>query len=101
MPKFIASYDLENTYPSPYGPFLEAAEAFGWFPWIKSSSGKWYRLPNTTLIGDFSDLEAAVAALRATRAATEDAIGTQLRIQKWIVSERLASKFESDEIADD
>ena len=101
MPRYIASYDLKNTTPSPYGPFIEAAEDNGWTVWIKAAEGEWNRLPNTTLIGDFDDIDAAVSALKQTRTDASKVINVDIKMPKWIVSERKASKFVSDETMED
>lgn len=97
MPKYIATYDLEDTYPSPYGPFRDAAEELGWSSWIQGRSGTWSRLPNTTLIGDFADLDAAVAALKAAKRQAAKEIGRAVNMPKFVVAERGLCKFDSDE----
>ncbi len=97
MKTFIASYDLTNTSPSPYGPFLEAAQKRNWSTWLKADNGRWYLLPNTTLVGAFADHRTAEAALEQVRQDTERAIGRPVRMPKWIVSERASSRFDSDE----
>lgn len=101
MAKYIASYDLEDTDPSPYNVFLEAAAENGWSPWIQGKLDKWYRLPNTTLVGEFLSLDDAVDALRQARISAEKSIGVRLNMPKWIVSERAVAKFTSDETVDD
>jgi len=97
MATFIATYDLKQTNPDPHWEFLSQSANFNWLPWIKSSSGPWYRLPNTTLVGEFANLAAAVQALENTRTATQAAIGTAVIMEKWIVAERGASQFSSDQ----
>ena len=96
MPDFIATYDLRETNPSPHGEFLEQAKKKGWKLWILSSDNEWYRLPNTTLVGDFPSKDAAVKALKDTRAATESELRIKVTMEKWIVSERGSSSFDSD-----
>lgn len=96
MAKYIASYDLRETSPSPHAEFLEQAKAKGWRLWILSGKNERYRLPNTTLDGDFADREAAVAALKATRTATEAKLGRPVVMEKWIVAERNGASFDSD-----
>jgi hypothetical protein len=100
VPSFIASYDLEDTRPSPYAAFLAAAENRGWSCWIKGGDSKqWYRLPNTTLVGDFESRDAAVAALKAAQSEAAAEIGHQFKMPKWIVAEKNGSQFNSDEIS--
>ncbi|MTH62184.1 hypothetical protein [Paracoccus litorisediminis] len=97
MPQFLASYDLTNTFPSPYAPFIEQTIPRGWSPWIPVQNGQAYRLPNTTVQGDFPTLEAAVAELEAARAATARAIGKIVEMPKWIVTEASNAIVASDE----
>jgi hypothetical protein len=96
MPSFIATYDLKETNPDPHVTFLAEARKRGWNYWIRSSTGLWYRLPNTTLQGDFNNLDAAVAALQATRAATEAEIQFPVTMEKWIVAQHVGARFDSD-----
>jgi preprotein translocase subunit Sec63 len=97
MPKFIASYDLKETYPDPHSPFLQKAEAAGWALWILSGNQKWYRLPNTTLVGEFADKDTAVNALKQARSDTQQEIGTTVTMPKWIVAEYSTATFISDD----
>lgn len=87
MTAFIATYDLRETNPGPHSEFLEQADKNGWSPWLLID-GEWHRLPNTTLIGDFTDKPAAVAALKKTRADTEREMGRKVTMEKWIVAPR-------------
>ena len=95
--KFIATYDLSDTEPSPYSTFLEQAEGRGWSTWIKGTGGAWYELPNTTLVGTFANLDAAVDALRAARSDAERELGVSVKMTKWIVAAYTNTKFTSDE----
>lgn len=98
MPKYIASYDLEDTNPSPYDAFIEAAEKKGWFPWVWSGTyQKWYRLPNTTLIGEFETRAKAVEALKAAHSKAQSVIRRPFKMSKWIVANYTAASFSSDE----
>jgi hypothetical protein len=97
MSTYLATYDLRETNPSPHSEFLSQAKELGWQLWILSSKNEWYRLPNTTLVGTFDNMEAAVDALKKTRAATESALGRTVTMEKWIITERGASRFDSDE----
>jgi hypothetical protein len=56
-----------------------------------------YRLPNTTLEGTFTDLQAAVSALETTRASTERELGRVVTMSKWIVADYGTARFHSDE----
>jgi len=93
---FVGTYDLKETNPKPHSEFINQAAKLGWSPWIRSDNGTWYRLPNTTLVGEFVDVGAAEQALLAARAATQAAIGVTVTLEKWIISVRGASRFSSD-----
>ena len=97
MPNYIATYDLKKTNPEPYGAFLEAAESLGWNTWIKSDGGEWYRLPNTTLEGEFKDIDAATHAFHAIKPSAEASLGRTITVEKFIVAQYSTAKFNSDE----
>ena len=96
MATFIASYDLKETNPDPHSTFLKKAVEKGWLLWILSSNDLWYRLPNTTLVGTFQNQQTAVAALEATREATEREMGRTVTMEKWIVAQYDVANFNSD-----
>lgn len=96
MPTFIASYDLQSSNPSPYSAFLDEAKKLGWQCWILSSTDIWYRLPNTTLEGTFSDMNAATAAFNAIKPATEAVIGRTVVVEKYIIAQYTNASFNSD-----
>lgn len=97
MTLYLATYDLQETTPKPHGEFLQQAIKNGWQAWILSSDRVWYRLPNTTLMGEFPSLDAATNALEATRAATAAALKIPVTMEKWIISQTTVSKFNSDQ----
>lgn len=93
---FVVTYDLKETNPKPHGEFINQAAKLGWSPWILSDNGTWYRLPNTTLVGEFLDVAAAEKAFLLARTATQTALGVTVTLEKWIISVRGASRFVSD-----
>lgn len=97
MPDYIASYDITNTAPSPYGVFIDQARAQGWKVWITTDDGKTFRLPNTTLVGTFSDIDAAERALTGALYATQRALGVAVLMPKWIIAERNRTVISSNE----
>jgi hypothetical protein len=97
MTRFIACYDLKETRPDPHSDYLAAAEGERWYAWLQGSDQKWYRLPNTTLVGEFSNREAAVAAFKAIKPAAEKTLGKAITVEKWIVADYSAATFNSDE----
>ncbi len=97
MARFIATYDLTNTNPSPYTEFRDAAINLGWSIWILSSESVWYRLPNTTLVGEFSDMEAAKKAFHAIKGKAEAKLGRAITVEKYIIANYSSSNFISDQ----
>lgn len=97
MATFIACYDLKETSPKPHNEFLEAAKQHGWEPWILARDNIWYRLPNTTLVGQFDSQELAVAAFKAIRPDAEKALGVSIVVEKWFVAKYVGANFNSDE----
>ncbi|WP_425665712.1 hypothetical protein [Sinorhizobium fredii] len=101
MTDFIAVYDLKKTTPSPYSEFINQAENRGWSRWIWGpKNGKWLKLPNTTLIGDFSSAEAAKNAFDQAVAAAGQAIGLKVVVEKHLIATYEARSYSSDEKAD-
>ncbi|SMF65785.1 hypothetical protein SAMN02982989_3404 [Xaviernesmea oryzae] len=96
MASFIASYDL-NDKNDPHDEYLAAAEKCGWYPWILASDDKWYRLPNTTLKGEFDTKDAAVAAFKSIKGIAEKSLGKSITVEKWIVVQYTTATFNSDE----
>jgi hypothetical protein len=97
MASFLLSYDLKNTTPSPYATFLAKSASLGWSAWIKGSTGVMYRMPNTTLIGSFPTMDAAEKAMNDPKLATQQAIGTAVTIEKFVIVEYVSARFNSDE----
>lgn len=97
MAKYIATYDLTNTTPHPYTAFRDAALKLGWAVWVLASNGYWYRLPNTTLIGEFATLDAAEKAFDAIKPAAEKALGRAITVEKMFIAEYVASRVNSNE----
>jgi hypothetical protein len=97
MTRYIACYDLKETRPDPHASYLTAAEANGWSPWLFASDKKWYRLPNTTLVGEFTNRDAAVASFKAIKSAAEKTLARTITVEKWIVADYTAATFASDE----
>ena len=61
MKHFIATYDIETAPGDPHQRFLEAALAQGWFDSI-TAAGQTEKLPSSTLVGEFKNLDHAQAA---------------------------------------
>lgn len=98
MPDYLVTYDLRVTDPDPHGEFLDQAVARGWavFKWGPQSQ-KWLRLPNTTLVGEFSSRDAAKDAFDQARAATQSVLGVRVTVEKYILSTYGNALFSSDE----
>lgn len=92
----IATYDLTNTSPSPYNAFRQAAVALGWDVWVDASDSYRYRLPNTTLVGDFGGSSAANDAFQAIKPAAERILGRPITVEKYFVADYQQGIVESD-----
>ena len=101
MPDYLVTYDLRETRPDPHGEFIVQAEARGWavYKWGPQSK-KWFRLPNTTLVGEFTDFDTAKAAFDAVKPATEAALGVTVTVEKYILVAYGPHRFNSDDKRD-
>ncbi|MEY9830783.1 hypothetical protein [Sinorhizobium fredii] len=97
MARFLASYDLTRTDPSPHSAYLKAAEEKGWSTWIESSDGAWYRLPNTTIVATFDNIEEAAKSFHSIKPAAEAEFGRKVTVEKYIVVHYSTGKFNSNE----
>ena len=97
MASFIACYDL-NDKNNPHQEFMEAAKKNGWEPWIKSTEKKWYRLPNTTIVGVFDNQAAAVASFNKIKVDAEVTLKHPITVEKWFVGQYTTSNFNSDSV---
>lgn len=95
MPLHLATYDLERTNPGPHAEFIKQAATVGWSTWILSKNGKHYHLPNTTLVGNFVDINAAKTAFFQAASLTV-AQGYKCNVEKWIITAMGANVFNSD-----
>lgn len=88
MKSFIATYDIEAAPGDPHNTFLEAAVARGWTDTL-SVGDRSERLPNSTLIGNFRNLD---DAHRSFEAAITDANQTMspatLNVERRYIVER-------------
>lgn len=101
MTDYIVTYDLTRTTPEPYSTMLDEAEKRGWSRWIWGPTNKkWLRLPNTTLVGEFANRDAAKKAFDDAVAATGTAIGRKVTVEKFILASYSGATFNSDEKAD-
>ena len=82
MANFVATYDLKWSQTTPYTEFKDQAQKLGWNSWILAGNGKWYKLPNTTLVGTFVNMEAAEKAFLAIAGATAAATGKVVDVEK-------------------
>ena len=53
MPWFLATFDLGRTNSDSHSIFIEQAKCVGWDDWVRDTAGKWCKLPNATLVGNF------------------------------------------------
>lgn len=96
MTSYVISYDLKKTNPDPHSEFLKQAGKVGWNTWILGSNGFWYRLPNTTLVGDFADQATAKAAFEKAVEATAREIKGSVVVEKFFLAAYSEAFFNSD-----
>jgi len=100
MARYIAVYDIADTNPDPHSEFITQGEKLGWVTWVWAPTlQKWYKLPNTTLIGDFADRDAAKAAFNGAAKAARAEKG-KLTIEKYFIADYGSGVFDSDVTAD-
>lgn len=97
MPDFGATYDLKWSTDTPYSEFKNQADKLGWKSWVLAGNGVYYKLPNTALVGSFSDMAAAEAAFAAIAAKTSAATGKVVTVDKWFIGQCPAWRVQSDE----
>lgn len=97
MTFYVMSYDIKKTIPDPYGEFLNRADKLGWKVWVWAPSVKrWYRLPNTTLVGEFTNRDAAAIAFDNAVSNTSAALGIPVTVEKFFLAAYSESFFDSD-----
>ena len=98
MPDYFVTYDLRVTDPDPHAEFIRQAEARGWvtYKWGPTAR-KWYRLPVTTLVGQFYNSRVAKARFVSAREAAEAALGIRVTVEKFILAAYRKAVFDSDE----
>ncbi|TGS95265.1 hypothetical protein EN814_16310 [Mesorhizobium sp. M2D.F.Ca.ET.171.01.1.1] len=98
MPKkYCITYDIADSRPDPHGKLLELADEHGWSSYIwGETSGKWYHLPNTTLVGEFSTQADAKGAFDALVAAVSLEINRPVKVTRFFLSRYTESLFNSD-----
>ncbi len=94
MTLLVVCYDLKTINPDPHDEFLDQADVLGWASkvWIPSRK-QWYKLPDTTLVGDFANRAAATAAFDAAKTATGTAIGRRVTVAKRFLAARRRSSL--------
>ena len=65
---------------------------------IIAADGRKYKLPNTTLTGNFQTRAAADASRQTAIANTNSALKTQINMEKWIIAEYTGATFNSDDV---
>lgn len=100
MPRHIAVYDIADTSPDPHAEFIAQADKLGWSTWVWApAKNKWYKLPNTTLVGEFVNRDAAKSAFDAAVKATRASKGN-VKLEKYFIADYGSSTFDSDVTSD-
>lgn len=88
MKHFIATYDLEAAPGDPHNRFLEAAIARGWTDTLTVGERS-ERLPTSTLIGDFRNLDDAQRSFEAIISDASAAMSpAKLNVERRYIVER-------------
>lgn len=95
MDDFLITYDLENGSPSPYKPFLTAAEAEGLL-YVWKGTTYVNRLTNTTVWGRFADADAANDAFKRALDAASRKVGYTIDLEKRVTTSMGSSSVISD-----
>jgi hypothetical protein len=85
MTEYVVSYDLKETAPKPHKEFILAAEKEGLLYVFQVTD--LYRLPNTTIWGNFDSAEAVKAAFERAQTAAEKKLGIKIVLEKRLISE--------------
>lgn len=97
MTRYLISYDLKKTNPQPYEEVLEQAAKVGWTVWIFApNKNKWYRLPNTTLVGEFDNRDAAKKAFDTAIQGAAKSLGISITVEKYFLADYSGAQFDSD-----
>jgi hypothetical protein len=96
MPAFIATYDLQDAFPQPHGHFLNTAERYGWSR-SRDAEDEFERIRETTLVGDFSDVDEATSALLKAADDLASLGAVKIKLTRWMVAQRTAARFHSDD----
>jgi hypothetical protein len=86
MPRYLVTYDFKETNPKPHKAFILAAEKERLLYIFKAGDGKLYRLPNTTLWGDFASAQAAWDAFDRAEAAADSKLPTKIVVEKRVLT---------------
>jgi len=82
--EYLVSYDLKETNPKPHKEFVLAAEKQGFLYVYKADD--LFRLPNTTIWGNFTDKDAARDAFEHAKTAAEKKLGITIVLEKRTIS---------------
>lgn len=97
MAQFIVSYDLQKTDPPPHSAFILQAKARGWDTFIHFDDGTKNKLPNTTLVGHFQNLEEAIENFLSLPARTSVVTRGPVVLEKYVVTSAPRTESASDE----
>ncbi|ATC30990.1 hypothetical protein CA606_00745 [Caulobacter vibrioides] len=81
MTSYLVTYDLKETTPKPHRAFIQAAEKEG-FLYVFQGTRDLFRLPNTTLWGEFASCDLATKAFDRAKAAAARSLGVTVYVEK-------------------
>ncbi|GAB4073450.1 hypothetical protein KHC28_00085 [Ancylobacter sonchi] len=94
MANFLLSFEI-----SPHSEvenFVAAARRRGWAPWIASTKGIKYMVPERSLVGDFPGILEAEESLKASAAAARRNAEDDMELIKFVIVQFDVSRFSSD-----
>lgn len=95
MDDYLITYDLKSGSPSPYKPFLTAAEVEGLL-YVWEGATYVNRLTNTTVWGKFASADAANEAFKKALAAASKKVGYDIVLEKRVTTVMGSSSVISD-----
>ncbi len=99
MRVLLVTYDVQKTNPDPHGVIRSESHNFGWYATWDDYKGVHSKLPNTTFIGSFNDLNSAIEAFYNLINRARTLNSGVLNLEKHLVCEMSQWIFASNEKA--
>jgi hypothetical protein len=93
---FLVTYDVASNPKDPHQAILSEAHLAGWSTWANSERYE-ARLPNTTMIGEFADLDDARRAFRYLLSRASILVGYSVETERHLVVQYSAGFIRSND----